>query len=75
MELENESQARELRSSSLDNGELIKISEQSSYRTKEECKEISLADKPGYARVKRRLLTERKGDYKAGDEVPRDWAR
>lgn len=47
MGLDNEGQARELSSSSMGNWELIKISQESSYRTKEECKKIGLADKCG----------------------------
>lgn len=47
MGLDNEGQARELSSSSMGNWELIKISQESSYRTKEECKKVGLADKCG----------------------------
>ena len=80
MERDNESQARELRSSSLGNRELIKNSEPSSHRTKEECK-TGLADKRGICwneakggcERERERERERETDDKAGGVVMRDW--
>lgn len=47
MELDSKSQARELGSSSLGNRKLVKNSQPSSHRTKEECEKTGLADERG----------------------------